>query len=68
MKAFKEWNKRRNPEPNAVFYLNRMEGWKAALEWVLSIDSGLCNCGSPNDSWDNPSVLARIKEELEDVG
>ena len=39
-------------------------GWRAALEWALSIDSGFCSCGCPNDSEDNPSVLHQIEEEL----
>jgi len=35
MKAFEEWNKKYSACPYAVFAINRKEGWKAALEWVL---------------------------------
>ncbi len=40
--------------------------WKLALEWALSIDSGFCSCGVPTDSWQEESVLAKIKDELEE--
>ncbi len=39
-------------------------GWIEALEWVLSLDSGFCSCGCPNDSEDNLAVLHQIKKEL----
>ena len=39
---------------------------RAALEWVLSIDSGFCSCGVPNDSWQEEGVLAKIEKELKD--
>lgn len=42
-------------------------GYYEALKYVLSIDSGFCSCGCPNDSADNPSVLSKIEQELENV-
>lgn len=42
-------------------------GWKSALEWVLSIDSGFCKCGVPNDSVENKAVLFQIEEELKNL-
>jgi len=65
MEQFEKWQKealRFHYSPNT--YGGAEMGWKAALEWVLSIDSGFCTCGCPNDSWDNPSVLAQIEKEL----
>ena len=34
MKEFERWNKD-YPDNIAVFYINRKEGWRAALEWVM---------------------------------
>ena len=42
------------------------EAWRAALEWVLSIDSGFCSCGVPNDSWQEDGVLAKIEKEIKE--
>lgn len=41
-------------------------GWKAALRWVLSIDSGFCNCGAMNvdvDSCTYDLIEKEWKEE-----
>jgi hypothetical protein len=47
----------------------RKEGWRAALEWVLSIDSGFCNCGMITTEADDNEIfisnLTQIKQELE---
>jgi len=42
------------------------QSWKAALEWVLSIDNGFCSCGCLNDSYENESVFTQIKRELKE--
>lgn len=65
MKEFEKWFKlyaKENPWRKDSDMIK--DAWKAALEWALSIDSGFCSCGCPNDSVDNESVLMQIKKEL----
>jgi hypothetical protein len=69
MKEFEKWWK--------AYAFNRFllpdncakAGWKAALEWVLSIDSGFCNCGMITTEADDNEIfisnLTQIKQELE---
>lgn len=55
MKQFEKWNKMTNVEPNAVFYINRKEGWKAALEWVLNH-----TVYDPNDTGADLGIIPNI--------
>ena len=75
MKEFEKWCKNNyNPDEDLTasedfkegYKDGREDGWKAALEWVLSIDSGFCSCGVPNDSWQEDGVLAKIEKEIKE--
>ena len=66
MKEFKKWWKKDSMEGDWDYERYAERGWEAALEWVLSIDSGFCSCGVPNDSWQEEGALAKIEKELKD--
>lgn len=40
MKAFEEWWKKTLMSNNQTYEIIAKESWKAALEWVLSCDTG----------------------------